>query len=103
MAMSETCQENCRYFVTYTGVKLPFKLINPLSADEVRNRNTFLRAWFDGEERLIGFQKVTYGETEMEHRYEYHDNGALRQATITDVDEEVTVLSFDGDGKPLAM
>lgn len=100
--MNDTFDGVCRYFVTYTGVKLPFKLVNPLSDDDVRNRNTFLRAYFDEQERLLGFQKVTYGETEMEHRYEYHENGSLRQATITDVDEEVTVACFDAEGKPLS-
>ena len=99
--MNDTMEGECRYFVTYTGVKLPFKLVNPLSENDVSNRNTFLRAYFDEQERLLGFQKVTYGETEMAHRYEYHENGALKQAVITDVDEEVTVVHFDTDGKPL--
>jgi hypothetical protein len=44
---------------------------------------------------------TTYGEIEMEHRYEYHENGVLRRATVTDVDEEVTVLSFDSEGRAL--
>lgn len=31
-------QGQCRYFVTYTGVKLPFKLVNPLEEKDVEIR-----------------------------------------------------------------
>jgi YD repeat-containing protein len=84
-----------RFFVTYTGVKLPFKLVNELQACEVENRNTFFRGYFDERDRLTGFDKLAYNEVELTHRYEYHDNGKLKQAEITDIDGEVTVLSYD--------
>ncbi len=58
-----------RYFTTYTGVKLPFKLVNPLDAREVENRNTYFLGYFDAEDRLSGFDKVVYGEIELAHRY----------------------------------
>lgn len=92
----------CRYFVTYTGVKLPFKLTSPLAESEVANRNTFFRGYFDGQERLLGFQKVIYGEVELEHRYQYHANGVLKRAEITDADNELTVLCFDEEGNSAA-
>jgi hypothetical protein len=57
--MNDFHTSTCRYFVTYTGIKLPFKLVNPLTEADIHNRNTFLRAYFDDAERLIGFQKVT--------------------------------------------
>jgi hypothetical protein len=84
-----------RFFVTYTGVKLPFKLVNELLASEVENRNTFFRGYFDALDRLTGFDKIAYSEVELKHRYAYHDNGKLKQAEITDIDDEVTVLNFD--------
>lgn len=86
----------CRHFVTYTGVTLPFKLVNPLEEGEINNRNTFFRGYYDNDDRLTGFDKIVYGEVELAHRYQYHDSGALKQAEITDIDGEVTVLSFDG-------
>ena len=86
-----------RFFVTYTGVKLPFKLVNELQASEVENRNTFFRGYFNAQDLLTGFDKIAYSEVELKHRYEYHDNGKLRQAEITDIDGEVTVLNFDAD------
>lgn len=89
-----------RFFVTYTGVKLPFKLVNELQASEVENRNTFFRGYFDSQERLTGFDKLAYGETELQHRYTYHDNGKLGSAEITDIDGEVTLLLFDTEGSP---
>lgn len=93
--MTEQFQGECRYFVTYSGIRLPLKLSQPLDAAALGNRNTYFRAWFDGQERMTGLQKIVYGEVEMEHCYEYHDNGALRCARITNTDGEMTVLEFD--------
>lgn len=96
-----TATGEAHYFTSYTGVKLPFKLVNPLAAEEVANRNTYFLGWFDAEGRLTGFDKRVYGEIELSHRYDYHANGALRQAEITDIDGETTRLDFDSAGTPL--
>lgn len=87
-----------RFFVTYTGVKLPFRLVNELQPSEVENRNTFFRGYFDQQGRLTGFDKLAYGEIELSHRYLYHDNGNLKQAEITDIDSDTTVLNYDTGG-----
>jgi hypothetical protein len=103
--MGTTNNENrgtSRFFVTYTGVKLPFKLVNELQSGEVENRNTFFRGYFDAQDRLTGFDKLAYSEIELVHRYEYHDNGKLKQAEITDIDGEVTVLSYDTEGNQIS-
>lgn len=71
-----------RFFLTYTGVKLPFKLVTPLADSEVENRNTYFRGYFDEGERLLGFDKVVYGEIEMAHRYVYHPDGMLKQVEV---------------------
>ena len=97
--MGVVCNENrgtCRFFVTYTGVKLPFRLVNELQASEVENRNTYFRGYFDELDRIIGLEKIAYGETELKHRYSYHDNGMLSAAEITDIDGETTMLVFGG-------
>lgn len=91
---------NIRYFVTYSGVKLPFNLVSELQEHEVHNRNTYFRGYFDGEGRLTGFDKLAYGEIELMHRYRYHDNGKLSAAEITDIDGELAMVSFDQDGNP---
>ena len=83
-----------RYFLTYTGVGIPFRLVTPLDEAQVPNRNTFIRAWFDRDERLIGFDKLVYGEVELAHRYGYHADGALARAEIIMCDEEPVVLVF---------
>lgn len=98
--MSTTNNENrttVRFFVTYTGVKLPFKLVNELQPSEVENRNTFFRGYFDAQDRLTGFDKLAYGETELSHRYTYHANGKLELAQITDIDGEITEMTFDAE------
>ncbi|MBI5937802.1 MAG: hypothetical protein HY850_08140 [Betaproteobacteria bacterium] len=89
-----------RCFLTYTGVKLPFKLVTPLSDGEVENRNTYFRGYFDADERLLGFDKMVYGEIEMAHRYAYHPNGALKQVEVADIDGDLTRLDFDAQGEP---
>src|SRR5271167_3278628 len=66
--MVDELQQNCRYFVSYSGVDLPFRLVNPIAADALSNRNTFIRAYFDRSGLFTGFDKVVYGEVELAHR-----------------------------------
>ncbi|MBR9970116.1 DUF6156 family protein [Magnetospirillum sulfuroxidans] len=89
-----------RYFTTYTGVRLPLKLVGPLDATEINNRNTFIRAGFDAADRLVHLEKCVYGEVALGHAYEYHASGALKRAEIVihDDDDETTVLEFDESG-----
>ena len=91
----------CRYFISYSGIKLPLKLVTPLEDAELQNRNTFFRGYFDPEDRLMLCQKMVYGEIELEHRYGYYASGVLQQAEITDADGEVTLLRFDEAGAPV--
>lgn len=96
--MAEEAQQECRYFGTYTGVKLPFNLVNAIDTEALSNRNTFIRAYFDAAGALTGFDKIVYGEVELAHRYQYHGNGALSRAEITMLDEDTLVLHFDEEG-----
>lgn len=98
--MSNEAQDTRRYFLTYSGVKLPFKLCQQLEASSIENRNTFFQAWFDAQERVTAFQKIVYGEVEMEHRYHYHPNGQLATAEIVDAEGDVREMYFDEGGAP---
>lgn len=99
--MSAEIPGELRHFLTYSGVKLPFRLQSPLTTEQIGNRNTYFRGYFDDNERLLGLQKIVYGECELEHRYQYDAHGVLRHAEITDVDGEVTVLEFHASGQPI--
>ncbi len=90
-----------RYFISYSGIKLPLKLVSPLTEAELHNRNTFFKGYFDSEDRLLVCQNVVYGEVELEHQYIYYQNGVLKQAEITDADGEKTLLDFDESGAVL--
>jgi hypothetical protein len=90
----------CTYFITYSGVALPFRLVEPLPADEIGNRNTYIRAWFNVAGKLTAFDKMVYGEVELAHRYAYHSNGALALAEIRMVDEDPVIMAFDEAGRP---
>jgi hypothetical protein len=96
--MTEEAAEYCRYFVSYSGVKLPFNLVNPIAEEALSNRNTFIRAYFNKAGALTSFEKVVYGEVELTHRYEYHDNGILKCVEITMLEEDPVVMSFDETG-----
>ncbi len=95
--MTDDELQNCRYFVSYTGIKLPVKLVNPLELADLNNRNTFIRAFYDEQDRLLGFEKMVYGAVEISHRYEYYPDGVLKRAEIS-MDEDVTELNYDTTG-----
>jgi Family of unknown function (DUF6156) len=88
----------CRYFVSYSGIKLPLKLVNEISEIGLLNRNTYYRGYFDNQDKLLLCQKIVYGEVESEHQYEYYDSGGLKDAQITD-DDEVRKIHFNELGK----
>ena len=85
----------CRYFLSYTGVKLPLKLLNPLEEADIVNRNTYFRAYYDDQDRMIVCQKVVYGEIELEHRYDYYATGTLKRAELVEAEEDPKVMYYD--------
>lgn len=93
--------EDCRFFVSYSGARLPLTLVGPIGKEDLANRNTFIRAFYDAGGALKRIEKVVYGEVELAHHYEYHDNGMLRLAEIAMFDEEVQSLGFDATGRPI--
>jgi hypothetical protein len=72
--------------------------LNPIAEGALSNRNTFIRAYFNTSGALTSFEKVVYGEVELAHRYEYYDNGILKCAVITMLEEDPVVMSFDETG-----
>ena len=100
--MVDQASQECRFFTSYTGGKLPFNLVNAIAAEALSNRNTFIRAYFDQAGMLSGFDKVVYGEVELSHRYQYHGNGRLKRAEIVMLDEEPAALHFDETGSPVS-
>lgn len=86
-----------RYFVSYSGVKLPLKMVNELTDGETKNRNSYFRVEYDDQGRITLCQKLVYGEVELEHRYRYEDSGALKAARIM-MAGEVRELAFDEAG-----
>jgi Family of unknown function (DUF6156) len=97
--MSNENFENLRYFLATSGVKLPLKLVNQIESTALTNRNTYIRAWYDGSERLLRFEKLVYGDIELSHVYDYDADGRLRRAEILVLDEDPTVLHFDESGQ----
>ncbi len=90
-----------RYFSSYSGVKLPLKLVGEIAEEDMGNRNTYYQASFDQLDRLCICRKIVYGENELQHQYSYYDNGVLKQAIISEDEDEVTTLNFDASGNPI--
>lgn len=84
----------CRYFTSYSGARLPLKLVGELEADDMRNRNTYFRGHFNAAEQLMSCEKVVYGEVELRHEYRYHPDGKLARAEIDDGSDEPTVVDY---------
>jgi len=84
-----------RYFTTYTGIRLPFKLTGELSEEETQNRNTFFRGQYNEAGQLLSFQKMVYQDVEQEHRYSYDEDGKLIRAEIVDADGDVNIIDLE--------
>ena len=98
--MNPEQQIECRYFVSYSGIKLPLKLVHEIAATSLNNRNTYYCGYFDAQDKMLLCQKVVYGEVESEHQYNYYGNGMLKQAKITE-DDEVREIYFNESGEML--
>ncbi len=86
--------ESIRYFTSYSGTKLPLRLVGELSPADMHNRNTFFRGTYDAAERLVVCEKVVYGEVESRHEYAYHPDGQLARAAIDDGSGEAGIIDF---------
>lgn len=91
--MTDTVEYD-RYFLSYSGIKLPLKLVGELEKQELENRNTFFGACFDANGNPTLIHKLVYGELELEHRYSYDEEGILKTADIVDADGEEEHLDF---------
>ena len=99
--MNQEPQTEFRYFVSYSGIKLPLKLVNEITEDSLNNRNTYYRSRFDGQDRMLLCQKIVYGEVESEHRYQYYENGILKHAQLIE-DDEGREIHFNESGEMVA-
>lgn len=93
-----THERECRHFLTYSGIKLPLNLLTPLEEADIANRNTYFRAYYDEQDRMVVCQKMVYGEIELEHRYEYYPSGALKRVEIVETDDDPKIMCFDETG-----
>lgn len=98
--MSDADKQPWHYYLTYSGVKLPLKLVSHLAEEETRNRNTYFAARLDDDARVVACRKLVYGEVEFEHTYRYHDNGQLSEVTIDEAGD-TRVVKFDEQGSML--
>ncbi len=82
------------YYLSYSGVGLPLKMVGQLEKKELNNRNTFFGVCLDEVGRIHRVQKIVYGEVELDHLYGYSDKGKLIMAEVTGQDGKLIKLSF---------
>jgi hypothetical protein len=93
-----------KFFTSYSGIKLPLKLVGEIDPAEIKNRNTFIRAEFDSSDRLISMEHIVYSEPQLRHDYTYREDGTLAKAEINNLaEEEINVLTFDETGAPVSV
>lgn len=78
---------NIRFFISYSGMKLPLNLVNEISPEQMHNRNTYFKATYDDNGKMLLCQKIVYNEVDVQHEYEYSLDGTLIFARITEGDE----------------
>lgn len=83
-----------RYFTSYSGIRLPLKLVGELAVEDMRNRNTFFKGGFDAGGRLRRCEKLVYGEIEFCHEYSYHTDGRLVRAVIHEAGEDPETIDY---------
>jgi len=91
-----TLNERC--FTSYTGIKLPLKLVNELDDNNLDKRITYFKGYYDTQDRLAILEKVVYGEVEFSHHYEYSEEGVLKKAILVETEELPRTLVFDEQG-----
>ena len=101
MGVNVETELNCRYFISYTGVKLPLQLVNELDAGGLDNRITYFKAYYDDHDRLKIIEKIVYGEIEFIHHYEYGQDDALHKAILLEGDELPRTMVFDSQGQAI--
>ena len=92
-------EQNYRYFISYTGVTLPLKLVNEIANEGLQNRITYFKGYYDERDRLIKLEKIVYGEIEFVHNYEYSNSDVLEKAILMEDDEDPRTLVFDENGQ----
>ena len=92
--MNQAQQTGCRYFVSYSGIKLPLKLVNEITEASLNNRNTYYRGYFDAMDRMLLCQKLFMAV----HQYQYYECVVLKYAQITE-DDEVREIHFNELGE----
>ncbi|WP_230970098.1 DUF6156 family protein [Nitrogeniibacter aestuarii] len=90
-----------QFYLSYTGVALPLRMVSPIDQAATENRNTWFGVCVDDAGRITLIHKRVYGELELSHRYEYDEAGRLSLAEIVNVDNEGRRLSFDTAGRVL--
>ena len=81
-----------RYFTSYSGLKLPLRLIGEIDALSIAHRLTYFRAEYDSDDRIRQLEKWVTGRVELRHRYTYDAAGALLESEVTDADGEIAVI-----------
>jgi len=92
---------NCRHYIAYTGIRLPYKFVNEISDEELNLRNTYFKAYYDKEGKMTRCEKIVYGEVEFTHNYDYYADGVIKRAEILEAGEGARYIHYHENGFPI--
>lgn len=69
--MNPEQQTEVRYFVSYSGIKLPLKLVNEITEASLNNRNTYYRGYFNPQiDRVTDRPTFDFSSTSVCQQYQ---------------------------------
>ena len=91
------------YYRSWGGYRHPISLQSRISKEEAEDRaaggKAYLISSFDAQGRLVRVIKMLKGSIFFEFVYEYHPNGKLKTATITNAKGETSLRRYDERGR----
>ncbi|MBC8038435.1 MAG: hypothetical protein H7X89_14580 [Rhizobiales bacterium] len=89
---------NCskiRYFGSFSGYNLPFKLGNEFNETEALRKKAYMLACFDEKGVLKWYEKRLDGNMEFRHEFIYNSDGNLKTVKGSNSEGKITVHSYD--------
>jgi hypothetical protein len=87
------------YYGGWGGYGVPRVPQEPIAEAEALARDSYYVARYDGDGRLVNFQKFLHGERDWADEYAYWDNGKVKERVMRKADGSQDVQRFDARGR----
>ena len=87
------------YYSGFKHYKIPFEPADEISAEKVKNVNTYYKAVYNQGGHLIEFSKIYNDKVFFKATYTYRKNGIIEKGIVINADGNTTEQYFDEKGK----